>query len=162
MRVARRHSLYRGWRGQQALRQEPRQQLPRSRHLPSGWRDLLLNQRTTFQIEAAPSGGFFFGACACCRSKQNDPGRGRGLESAQSCDEKRRHGDVEQSQAGPAELSVQALAAAPSASDVQGLLRRDRQGPPCARPPAPRAVTPGRVVEGPIRGYLWGKKPGPP
>ena len=23
-------------------------------------------------------------------------------------------------------------------------------------------MTPGRVVEGPIRGYLWGKKPGPP
>jgi ABC-2 type transport system ATP-binding protein len=25
-----------------------------------------------------------------------------------------------------------------------------------------KAVTPGRVVEGPIRGYLWGKKPGRP
>ena len=42
--------------------------IPRSRHLPGWRRDLLLNEQTTFQIEAAPSGGFFFGTCACCRS----------------------------------------------------------------------------------------------
>ena len=51
-----------------ALRQRRQRQLRRSRYLPGWRRDLLLNEQTTFQIEAAPSGGFFFGTCACCRS----------------------------------------------------------------------------------------------
>ena len=82
--------------GQQALWQEPWLELRRSRHLPSRRRDLLLNELTTFQIEAAPPGGFFFVSAQ---------GHSRAANGTM-----------------PMEASI---------------------------------------VEGPIRGYLWGKKPGP-
>ena len=58
---------------QRQVRQRRQHQLRRSRYLPGWRRDLLLNEQTTFQIEAAPSGGFFFGTCACCRSQTGCP-----------------------------------------------------------------------------------------